>query len=448
MYLPKGIRFLENTGVLAYVGCLSVRCRPASRVITMIAFPLLCIFAPIVPGASADEVIFDLDRDFWNLMYAIDARVLDIRERRLILHVMESWTDYAALGDTVVLGMPSISSRTSREGTSKPRRLPFEANEHYLFLARTPSYLIGYGIPENGFYHLVGIGRSSFGDWYGFTFRPRFVGTAELDSLSVHIGNDPGFDDREFLARIAFPCGVDISLAEFAALVNSAVTSSLSESKSLHRFLPISFRIINGNIFDNVPHRVRLAALRNTLDLRSSVDSCTNGAFYVTSYLRAPIWSPKWLYDKLSSAEPELPILHLSAIHANDCNGGIAAESLPQSISLSGFTSLSLDFSTGSMTSRSLRRNTYFPGGDVSKALFSPLDSDGEVEYDSCVVLLSFSDIPANPDIPLTSLILNALAVSDSVHLQMFRADSLQGRFTNGQDLILLLDESARATLR
>jgi hypothetical protein len=408
---------------------------------------LLCL-AALPPSASAHQVTVDLSRDFWNFAYVLEGRVFDSWGNRATVLVEESWTDSAAPGDTITLGSVSTTLRTSRETLPKPRRRRFETGENYLFLAYSRSSLVGYGLPGNGFYRLRGVGISSFGDSYGFHLRPGFVSISELDSLAVHIGNDPRFDDREFFTRIRFPCGIDLGLQEYERLINSATKEALSRCKWLERYLPVAFEAGSGYISDSLSYRRRLHDLRNTLELRVKLDSCARDTIFQTGYPHTPIWSPKWLHDHLSSASFELPMLRLTAVCSSREEAACPPGIRPRGLVLGGYALPVLELSGGSMSYTNPRRDSGFPGGDVCKAWFYPTDSGGGRVSDSCIVLLAYPDIPARPEIPFPYLVLSSLAEKELLSVEMFHADSMNGKFAHIHDFMLEMDDSTRAMLR
>lgn len=393
-----------------------------------ILYLVLMIATLFIPLAISQAVNIYLSSDFWNLIYVVDARVIDVKGSHIMIEVNRSWTEYAEPGDILTFSVPISGHGFQRVGMiTRPPQLPFSIGESYLLLSEQ-GRLQGFGVEGIGFYRLKGL---SEGSWGG-DINPSIISLAELDSLAVHIGNDPGFDSRKWIDTIAFPSGERISVQE----LNEYCTSNGSDNK---RESTITFHLQNNSLHVDRPFSMPYSRTRH-IRFFSVVDSADGSRFFRTFIPRGPVMSTQWVIKWLRGRDLSFAVPVLECVSTEDNN-------IPEPVNLE-FSGLSmiLNLSEGAMVF-----NFYFPripfqDGPIS-LVFRSSDSLGQYSSRLPSVMLQFPELEYEPGIPEVFTIETALCRESEIPICFLYSDSLNGKFYPAFRFSISLEDSIRSSL-
>ncbi len=388
-----------------------------------IFYLMLMIITLSVSVGAAESVPIYLSSDFWNFVYVIDAQVIDIKGSNLMVEVNRSWTDYAESGDILTFSVPT-SYCIQREGIiTKPPRLLFRIGDNYLLFSEQ-SILMGFGIEGTGFYQLKGCS--------GWGISPSIISIAELDSLAVHIGNDPGFGSRKWIAAIAFPSGERLTVQE----LNDICTSRGTDEK---RLSPISFRFQNNSLHFDRPFNMPWSRT-HLIRFFSVVDSVVGSRFYETFIPRGTVLSTLWVIKWTKGRD-----LVLTAPVMECISTGEHEISTPVSLEFNGF-GMTLNLSEGSMIFNWTFPEIPYQEGPMTLIFYPP---ERWENYSSQLprILLQFPEIEYEPGIPEAFTIETALCNEPEIPIYLFYADSLNSKFYPAFRFSISMDDSIRSSL-
>lgn len=378
----------------------------------------------------AQELPVYLERDFWNFIYVVDARVLQIEGSQISVEVNRSWTVNAVPGDTLTFTVLTYSYGFTTEGVdAKPPRLPFRIDRSYLLLSET-SILSRYYIPGPGFYLFSS----------GLSLSCSIINTAELDSLAMHIGNNPHFDSREWIGAVVFPSGERLSINAMNDLFNRGSTGSTSKHMDETGDSGISFHLEEGYLRIDHPTRMPYNRVRRLSSI-AVVDSSIGTQFYVTYFLRSPLLSPRWV-SQLQKDGVSFHVLLSDCMRINESND------IPAPISLEFLDGhmIVLNLSKGAMNYNPVPPVFPYQEGLI-RLIFTQRDSTGVSTRQLPRIMLQFPGLERQPGVPDTFIIESALCRESQIPVEFFHADSLHGKYHHIFSFCISLDDSTRISL-
>lgn len=378
----------------------------------------------------AQELPVYLERDFWNYIYVVDARVFKIEGSQISVEVNRSWTVNAVPGDTLTFDVLTSSYGFTSEGVdAKPPRLPFRIDHSYLLLSET-STLSRYYIPGPGFYLFssrLSLSRS-------------IINTAELDSLAMHIGNNPHFDSREWIGTVAFPSGERLSINAMNDLFRRCSTASVNKPMNETGHSGISFHLEEGHLRIHHPFRMPYNRVRRLSSI-AVVDSSKGTQFYVTYFLRSPLLSTRWV----SQLQKDGVSFH---VLLSDCMRINKGNDIPAPIGLEFLDDhmIVLNLSEGAMNCNPLPPVFAYQDGLI-RLIFTQRNSTEGSTRQLPRIMLQFSGLERQPGVPDTFIIESALYRESQVPVELFHADSLYGKYHHIFNFCISLDDSTRSSL-